>query len=493
MKKISNIWIVILLSILSTPSVAQQTAKGQIDITSGEIKHEGDSLYVHMIVNLNSVSLDKDNLLILTPVVTDGKETISLPEIQINGTRRHKAFLRSEALSGKHTTEDGSYAVIKLNNENKKLLHYRQAIPFEKWMSAAYVNLKEDQCGCAGYNQQQTEERIIDRIPPREKIVYEVIPRPAYIQPEAEITKTRNEQWETYLDFPVNKSVILPDYMSNNEKLANIEQMLNTVRADKNLNISHINIIGFASPEGSVSHNETLSKSRAEAFKNYLATKLDFPSSAYSVEYGGENWNGLVEAVKSSNMEDKDEILSILNNTEDVNQRKMKLKVFKNGAPYLQLLTTVYPKLRKVVSEAHYVVKGFDIEEAKEIIKTKPQQLSLNEIYNVANTYPVGSESFIEVFETAVRMFPRDNIANLNAAAAALSAKNITLAEKYLKQADSNSPEFANNTGVLYFLKGDMENAKLQFEKAQHGGSDAARYNLQEIDKKKEIEAKNDL
>ncbi|MFV0418572.1 MAG: DUF3868 domain-containing protein [Dysgonomonas sp.] len=493
MNKISNTWIVILLSVLTLPILAQQTNERQINITSGEIKHEGDSLYVDMVVDLNSISLDRNRSLTLTPIVTDGKESVILPDILINGATRHKAYLRSKALNINHPTEDGVYAVIKLDKYNKDPLHYRQAIPFDSWMSAAYVNLNEDLCGCIGYRELLTQERVISRMPPREKVIYEITPRPAYIKPEAEMTKTRNEQWETYLDFPINKSAILPNYMGNNEKLANIEQMLSTVESDKNLNISHIRIIGFASPEGSISHNETLSKSRAEAFKNYLASKLDFPSNAYSVEYGGENWNGLIDAIKSSSTEDKDEILAIINNTEDVNQRKMKLKLFKNGTPYFEMLNTIYPKLRKVVSEAQYIVKGFDIEEAKEIIKTRPQQLSLDEIYNVANTYPVGSESFIEIFETAVRMYPSDNVANLNAAAAALSIKNIKLAEKYLRQADPNSPEFANNTGVLYLLKGDTENAKLQFEKAQNGGSEAAKYNLQEINKKQEIEARNEL
>lgn len=483
MKKISNICIAILLAILAMPIAAQQIHNGQINISSGEIRHEGDSLYVHMIVDLSHLSLDRNRSLTLTPVLTDGSNTVTMPEILINGTTRHKAFLRSEALSGDHSIEEQSYAVIKLNNENKKPLHYRQTIPYQSWMDAAYVNMKEDLCGCGGYNQELAEAKVIDRMPPRENIT-EVTPKPNFVQPKPEPVKTRSEQWETYLDFPVNKTMILADYMGNRAKLNNIEEMLRTVRSDSNISISHIKIIGFASPEGGIAHNEDLSKGRAEAFKNYLAGKLDFPSSAYTVEYGGENWDGLKEAVTASNMEDKDEILSIINNTADVNLRKTKLKQLKNGVPYRQMLTNIYPKLRKVISQVTYTVRSFSADEARVIIKTKPKQLSLNEIYMVANTYPVGSEAFIDVFETAVRLYPDDEVANLNAAAAALSAGNIALAEKYLNKADKSSVEYANNLGVLYMLKGEDDKAIPELKKAQTGGIAEARYNLQEIEKR---------
>ena len=69
----------------------------------------------------------------------------------------------------------------------------------------------------------------------------------------------------------------------------------------------------------------------------------------------------------------------------------------------------------------NYDIKNFNVDEAKEVIKRRPQNLSLNEMFLVANTYPKGSQEFIDVFETAVRMYPDSEIANMNAATAALS------------------------------------------------------------------------
>jgi tetratricopeptide (TPR) repeat protein len=209
----------------------------------------------------------------------------------------------------------------------------------------------------------------------------------------------------------------------------------------------------------------------------------------YKVEYGGENWSGLLAALEASNMKDKDAVIDIIRNTGELATRKTKLKSLDNGEPYQQMLKEIYPKLRKVESHAFYNVKGFDVAEAKEIIKTRPQQLSLEEMFRIANSYQAGGNDFIDVFETAVRMFPDDEVANLNAAAAALSAKNLTNAEKYLKRSNVSSPEYANNIGVLYLLSGDMDKAKAQFSKAAGSGIEAARYNLKEVEKKIEYDA----
>ena len=70
-------------------------------------------------------------------------------------------------------------------------------------------------------------------------------------------------------------------------------------------------------------------------------------------------------------------------------------------------------------------IANFKVDEGKEIIKTQPQYLSLNEMYLVANSYPKGGDDFIKVFDIAVRMYPDDEVANLNAAAVALSKKDL--------------------------------------------------------------------
>ena len=147
------------------------------------------------------------------------------------------------------------------------------------------------------------------------------------------------------------------------------------------------------------------------------------------------------------------------------------------GAPYRYLLRNVYPKLRVAICKVEYHVKNFNVEEAKEIMKVRPQNLSLNEMYLVANTYPNGSKEFINVFETAVRLFPEDDIAKLNAAVAALSRRDIETAERYLDQVKHRElPEYANAAGVL----------ALQI--AVDAGLEVAGKNLEELEKREQTD-----
>ncbi|MDH6321728.1 Tfp pilus assembly protein PilF, partial [Parabacteroides sp. PH5-13] len=126
-----------------------------------------------------------------------------------------------------------------------------------------------------------------------------------------------------------------------------------------------------------------------------------------------------------------------------------------------------------------------------------PRQLSLNEMFLVANTYPEGSPQFAEVFETAVRLYPEDPVANLNAAASALKAGDQVRAERYLQNAASKTQngnvvrgtaEYYNNLGVLEMLRGNAAKSKSLFKRASERNLDAALKNLDEIKRKEEAE-----
>jgi tetratricopeptide (TPR) repeat protein len=148
------------------------------------------------------------------------------------------------------------------------------------------------------------------------------------------------------------------------------------------------------------------------------------------------------------------------------------------------MLQQLFPPLRRVESRISYVVRGFNVEEAKQVIKVHPQQLSLNEMFLVANTYEEGSPEFEHVFETAVKMFPDDPVANLNAAASALLHKNVDKAAAYLRKARHNTPAYYNNLGVLSMMRGNLKRAKALFERAAKSNLEPALKNLQEVKKK---------
>ena len=119
----------------------------------------------------------------------------------------------------------------------------------------------------------------------------------------------------------------------------------------------------------------------------------------------------------------------------------------------------------------NYTVRGFNLEETKEIIKTRPQLLSLQEIYRIAESCQPGSEEFNHSFQVAATMFPDDPIANLNAGAMEIQkGGDLTTAKKHLAKADQKAPETLNNLGVIALLEGDYDAAEKYFNAAKAGG-----------------------
>jgi outer membrane protein OmpA-like peptidoglycan-associated protein len=104
-----------------------------------------------------------------------------------------------------------------------------------------------------------------------------------YERPKAEAEKTRELNGQAFLDFVVNKTDIRRDYRRNATELAKVEQTINEVRQDSNTTITHIDIHGYASPEGSYQNNVRLAKGRAQAFKDYVQTLIDLPASIFTV------------------------------------------------------------------------------------------------------------------------------------------------------------------------------------------------------------------
>lgn len=349
-------------------------------------------------------------------------------------------------------------------------MDYRLALPYEAWMSSAQLTLQRIDCGCG--KSSVTDVRLLaGKVSLEEVIVierYRIEPHLAYIRPEAEAVKSRAEQGESFLDFAVGKTSVNPEFGRNAAELEKIRRMIDLVQDDKDLTIKRIVIVGYASPEGSLAMNERLSEGRAKALRDYLQSRYPaIPGSLYSIRFGGENWDDLVEAVQTSDMPDKQAVLDIIDRYSIIGGREAKLMALKGGTPWRYMLREMFPSLRKVTVTVDYDVRNFDAEEAKAVVKTRPQNLSLNELYLVANTYEPGSEDFNSLFETAVRLYPESVTATVNAAVAALERRDFVGAERYLRSVKSPDriPECDNAWGLLLMLRDqDYDRAAPYFE-----------------------------
>ena len=100
----------------------------------------------------------------------------------------------------------------------------------------------------------------------------------------------------------------------------------------------------------------------------------------------------------------------------------------------------------------------------------------------MASTYEQGSDEYNELFETMVRLYPNDEVANLNAANVAMGKEDMNAARKYLDKAGTR-PEAEYARGLLLAMEGDCEAARPYIEKAGAGGVKEAEECLKRIDR----------
>jgi outer membrane protein OmpA-like peptidoglycan-associated protein len=475
----------------SLAAEAQTIFDGQIPVKIQRLRQVDDSVQVVIDFDLSALSIGTDRSLILTPVLIDtqGNE-LKLKDIVVNGKQKQKAYQREMDLNegAERQMAKLHYAVIELNSEIRETPYrYDYGLSFENWMSDARMDVIADLCDCGGETSQVITDKIADRIILEGVQAYRILPNVAYIIPAVEAVKSRNESNDVFLDFPVSQTDINPNYGNNPRELSKIQSIINEIRKDANVRVTGVSITGYASPEGDVALNNQLARGRAESLRNFLAARSGIPPQMFRLGNGGEDWAGLVREIQKTNIRPKETVLSIIRYY-NPDERKMRLKALDNGQLYEWMLKSIYPRLRRVVSRIEYTVRGFNVEEAKQVIKTRPQQLSLNEMFLVANTYEEGSKEYQSVFSTAVNVFPDDPVANLNAAASALLEKDLPRAERHLQKAQRNTPEYFNNLGVLNMMQNNLPRAKNLFQRAAEGKLEVALKNLDEVKKKEEAD-----
>lgn len=459
-----------LLALLPLVPVAADEVKrlpGGAEVSGVDIRKQRDSVVIRMNLNLSGMEVGRNRSIVVTPLFYAEGEEEWLPAIEVMGRTRYLYYQRNE----ESLYADSPYTIIKKDKNATQQVGYQVSVPYRKWMDRASLVVAEDTCQCGEVSKGNSI------LLAQADLVF--TPRLAYISPQAETRKARALSGEAYLDFPVNKTVIYPEYRRNTAELAKIRATIDTIRTDKDFSITRISLKGYASPEGRYAANVRLSEGRTDALKDYLMGEYGFEASLFRTNAGAENWAGLRKYVAQSGLADKEAILAIIDSEEEPDAKEQRIRR-EHAASYRILLQDCYPALRRTDYTVDYVIRGFNVEEAKEVIKTRPQNLSLQEMFAVAQTYQPGSEEFNHVFDVAVRLYPADPIANLNAANALLERKEAAQALKFLDKA-GDTPQADNARGVAMILLERYDEAERYLHRAAQAGVSEANENLKYI------------
>ena len=470
MKKISYIMFALLgMGTMAEAQPQKQTIVDGVSVNGFKMERNGGYMVVDMTLDLSGLDVDGKRAVLLTPRLVNKTDSIELSSVGVYGRQRYYFYIRNgeSMLSGK---DEQSYKASKTPGQ----IIYNKVLPYEDWMNGAELSLHRSDYGCCNTLLAE-QDGLLGRH------IEAFFPTLVYVRPETEKVKSRSLEGSAYIDFPVDKTVIYPEYRRNTAELGKIQATIDSVRNDRDVTITSVWLKGYASPESPYAHNKDLAIGRTAALKKYIQQLYKFEDGIISTDYEPEDWAGLRRYVEQSNIDHKQEILALIDSDREPDVKEWKIRST-YPEEYRFLLQNCYPALRHTDYRIAYDIRSYsNVDEIRRVMQSRPQKLSLNEFYLVAQEYEPGTDEFTDVFETAVRMYPTDETANLNAANAAMRRGDLVGAERYLAKA-GGSPEAVYARGALAIRKGDLETARRYLNEAKTLGVEQAVATLEELD-----------
>ena len=429
-----------------------------VEVESALLKRNADLMTAYVKLNLDDFDLKSNRAAVFAPVIVNGADSVELDPVGLYGRSRWYQYLRTE----KYPLGGDAETSIRYS-KRPDTYTFAQSVEYQEWMNGSQLFLRRYDFGCCHTIVDEQEAPLTGY----RETAYK--PDFRYARPIAVSEKTHELAGRAYIDFPVNRTEIYPDYRKNPVELAKIIATIDSIRNDKDVTVKGITIKGYASPEGTYENNTRLAKGRTATLKQYVGNLYHFDNEFIATDYEPEDWAGLRAYVETSGLAHRTEILEIIDSNMQPDPKERKIK---SSYPdeYKFLLQNVYPGLRHSDYRIEYTVRSFsDVKEIAELMRTQPQKLNLNEMMLLAQSLEPGTPEYSEVFETAVRLFPEDETANLNAANAAMERGDLISAEKYLAKAGSGA-ETIYARGVLAALQGDYNKAEELVRSAGEAG-----------------------
>lgn len=463
----------ILISVAAFISIFQSHAQNTNDVNIKdyvlELKEDG---YLNLDINidLSPLNIKTTQVVVLTPAIINNSDTLTLKSVGVYGRNRRIFYLRND-----DEKPTGVNDINLSSSETSAIIEYNASVAFMDWMDGCKVELIRTDFGCCGESAIISRNELVDRFP-----IEPYYPELIYIRPEREVIKTREINGSAFIDFPVSQTIINPSYRNNTTELAKITGTIDSVKRDSDITIKSIFIKGFASPESPYTNNTRLAKGRTEALKEYVENLYHFGEGFIKTDFEPEDWAGLEKFVMASSLPHKSEILEAIQSDREPDTKEWVIKS-KWKDDYRFLLENCYPALRHSDYTIEYEIRSYSTPaEIEAVLRTAPQNLSLEEFYILAQSYESGSDDFNDLFETAVRMYPDDAVANLNAANSAILKKDYRTALRYLEKA-GDTPEAIYTRGVLEVYMEDNDAAKPYLVEARKLGISQAEEVMNEI------------
>ena len=256
--------------------------------------------------------------------------------------------------------------------------------------------------------------------------------------------------------------------------------------------IKNVELNGWASPEGEETFNENLSENRSKTAYKYIARKIKQLIKAkdsklnidnieeditFNLNHYGPDWNGFLDAVKASDIEDKNIILNVVKSaaTPDLKEQEIRNMI----VIYPEIEENILPPLRRSEIFVNCYEPKLTNEEILKFATTDPSQLDEKELMYAA-TLTKDANAKLAIYKNVISLHPKCWSAYNNSGIVNLELGNYDKASKLFAKANElskNNGKIYNNLGTLACKLGDYKTAGEHFVKAKSLGENVD-YNL---------------
>lgn len=281
---------------------------------------------------------------------------------------------------------------------------------------------------------------------------------PASIAPD-DFQKIIKEAHEADIMFLIQEANIRPN-QTNSESVIEWQKKVIEADNDNRKNVS-VEIASYASPDGGYTLNKNLAEQREKNTKSYLNKEFkdDKISPDVFTKYTAQDWEGFKRLVESSNLQDKNVILRVLEMYRDPETREREIKNI--STIYLDLANTILPKLRRSRLIANVEIIGkTDSEIITDVNNGNYNALTINELLYAATLDGVNEK---DIYTKVVSLYPNDYRAYNNLGVLAFDSGDLKSAEKYFDMAlqkDASAPDINANLALLAINNNDFSKAE---------------------------------
>ncbi|MCF8363320.1 MAG: hypothetical protein K9G70_11940 [Prolixibacteraceae bacterium] len=273
------------------------------------------------------------------------------------------------------------------------------------------------------------------------------------------------------LHYLINSSYVRGEEVKADD-INQFESYTKEAKEDERKDLKNVEVSAYASPDGELDWNESLSQKRETTASEYLKKQLDKlgVDKDINTRYTAEDWEGFKELMEESSIQDKELILRVLNMYSDPEVREREIRNL--SETFTVLAEEILPELRRAKFIASIDMIGKTDQELLAAAENNPSSLNQAELLEAAElTDDLAKKkafykSFIKQFENDWRGYNNLGMVQIMEDDFNAAADNFAKADEL----DNNNPIVQNNLGVIALKSDDINKAKELFSAASGEG-----------------------